>query len=234
MIQPGNSSQLPFCIVDLGRKPKGCLFYNVLRRNGINSQKYKDHERWGISHSHSSVLEGSAGSQSISIPPAGTRQECNLIETVSKSQSPVTCHFLDGFIIAFHVWKKPGSSFARLKGLWVFPADGNTVLCKCWQQREISFQLIIRSTNERSYVCSVVAVCLNTSSNRLLEILALAPGWLKLRFRGLWGAEHHLCPMQRFPGESVLKPGLDFAFWKLNSNPLSVENVLNTEPFNKT
>lgn len=42
-------------------------------------------------------------SVSISIPPAATRQEGNLIETVSKSQSPVTCHFLDGFIIAFHI-----------------------------------------------------------------------------------------------------------------------------------
>lgn len=82
----------------------------------------------------------------ISIPPAATRQEGNLVETVSKSQSPVTCHFLDGFIIAFHVCgvrKKP--SFARLKGLRGFPADGNTILCKRWQQREILFQLIIRS-----------------------------------------------------------------------------------------
>lgn len=39
----------------------------------------------------------------ITIPPAATRQEGNLIETVSKSQSPVTCHFLDGFIIAFRI-----------------------------------------------------------------------------------------------------------------------------------
>lgn len=154
----------------------------------------------------------------ISIPPAATRQG-NLIERASKSQSPVTCHFLDGFIIAFHVCsvrkknqKPTGSSFGRLKGLRGFPADGNTVLCKCWQQREISFQRIIRSINERSCICWVVAMCLNTSSNRLLEILLLARRWFMLRFRGLWDAKHHPCPIQGFPRESVLKQGLSVAF----------------------
>lgn len=50
MIQPGNSSQLPFCAVDLGGKPKGCLFCSVLQRNDTNSQGYKD-----------GAFEGSAG-----------------------------------------------------------------------------------------------------------------------------------------------------------------------------
>lgn len=57
MIQLGNSSQLPFCAVDLGRKPKGCLFCSVLQRNDTNSQGYKD----GISRSRSRAFEGSAG-----------------------------------------------------------------------------------------------------------------------------------------------------------------------------
>jgi len=115
--------------------------------------------------------------------------------------------------------KKPGSSFSRLKGLRGFLADGNTMLCKCWQQREILFQLIIGSLNERSYIRSVVAVCPNTSSSRLLEILALVPGWLGLRFQALWGAEQRLCPMQGFPRRSVLKPGLGVAVLKTEFQP---------------
>lgn len=91
--------------------------------------------------------------------------------------------------------KTPGSSFGGLKGLRGFPADGNTVLCERWQLRDILFQLIMRSVNERSYICSFVAVCPHTGSKRLLEILPVAPGWLRLRFWGLRGAEHHPCPV---------------------------------------
>lgn len=126
----------------------------------------------------------------ISIPPAATRQG-NLIERASKSQSPVTCHFLDGFIIAFHVCsvrkktKKPtGSSFGRLKGLRGFPADGNTVLCKCWQQREISFQRIIRSINERSCICWVVAM----SKHELKQAVGNSPAGPKVVHAQISGA----------------------------------------------
>lgn len=59
MIQLGNSSQLPFCAVDLGGKPKGCLFCSVLQRSDTSSQGYKD----GISRSRSSAIEGSAGAR---------------------------------------------------------------------------------------------------------------------------------------------------------------------------
>lgn len=192
------------------------------------------------------ALAGWAGSQQISTRdphqhPSRRHQTGQLNRNSFQITEPCNLSFSGWLYYSFPCLqcqkknqKPTGSSFGRLKGLWGFPADSNTVLCKCWQQREILFQLIIRSINERSCICWVVAMCLNTSSNRLLEILLLAPGWFMLRFRGLWDAKHHPCPMQGFPRESVLKQGLNVAFWKLNSNPLSVENVLNSEPFNKT
>lgn len=168
----------------------------------------------------------------ITIPPAATRQEGNLIETVSKSQSPVTCHFLDGFIIAFPIWKKPGLILGQVKGIAGFPGWWERRAVRALPAEETLFQLIIQSINEKSYICLVVAARLN--ANRLLENLTFAPGWLRLRFWGLWGTDHHSSPMQGFPRESIITPHLDAAFWRLNSSSLTMENVLNTEPFNMT
>lgn len=98
-----NSSQLPFSIVDLDENPEGVYYFITL--NNTSSQ-----ESWDGEDRASQVPQqrawGSAGIL-ISIPPAATTQEGVLIETLSKSHSPVPCHLVDGFIIAFHLSAPP-------------------------------------------------------------------------------------------------------------------------------